>query len=79
MVVKPFSIMQTMMYLGTRTAVCDGSKAKLFNLYFHSVLNKASQPIPEYNTTQQSHEFLSSFTIAEVNVFQAPIKLDTSK
>ena len=40
--------MPSTVYLGTTTATSDESKAKLFNLYFHSVFNKASQPIPEY-------------------------------
>ena len=58
-------------YLGTTTAVCDESKAKLFNLYFHSVfiISNASQPIPEYDTIEQSHDFLNSFTITEADVF----------
>jgi len=57
------------------------SKAKLYiQPLFCSVFNKASQSIPEYDATEQCHNFLSSFTItAEADVFEALTQLDTSK
>ena len=42
-------------------------------------LYKASQAIPEYDIIEQSHHFLSSFTIAEADVLEALTQLDTSK
>ena len=66
-------------YLGTSAAMCDKSKAKLFNLYFHSVFNKESQPIPDYNASEQQYNSLCSFTITEADVFETLSQLDTSK
>jgi len=71
--------MLSTVYLGTTTGTCDESKAKLFNFYFHSVFNKEFQPIPECDIIEQSHDFLSSFTITEADVIKALTQLDTSK
>ena len=55
--------MPSTVYLGIITATCDESKAKLFNLYFHSVFNKASQPIPEYDTIEQNQESVMDMSL----------------
>ena len=66
-------------YLDTSTANCDESKSQLFNRYFHSVFNKPSHPIPNYDDTQQQLNSLCSLTVTEAEVFEALSQLDTSK